>query len=683
MTEPYRGDAALASLLRTAGVAEDVPAVREVIRGAISALAGRTTETWIELIAPDADAQLRSQLLALKEEMAKDADPGFTIGPPPGERLSALRAELAKRGLDGFLVPRGDAYQSEYVPPRADRLRWLTGFTGSAGLAIVLRDKAAIFIDGRYTIQVRKQVDMSAFEAHDMGSSPPANWIAGNLAKGTKLGFDPWLHTERQIEAYERGAARAGATLVPVENNPVDIAWREQPAVPIGAVLPHDDRFAGVSASAKRTAIAETLAKNSIDAAVVTAPDSIAWLLNIRGGDVPRTPLPMSWAILGKDGGVDLFIDPRKLTRAAKQHLGNQVTVKPPDSFLSALEALGRAGATVQVDPGAGSALERELGVAWVVFDRLKRSGATVIRDMDPCALPKAMKNKVEIEGARQAHRRDAAAVTRFLAWMEKTAPSGQLTEIDAANRLDAFRREVKLFVEPSFNTISAAGPNSALPHYRPNKASNRRIEARDIYLCDSGGQFHDGTTDITRTIAVGTPTQHQREIFTHVLRSHIAVASARFPDGTRGGHLDGLARRPLWDVGLDFGHGTGHGVGSYLNVHEGPHTISTAPTSAPFRPGMIVSNEPGCYLEGDFGVRIENLIVAMPMESKGSRPFLAFETLTCVPIDLNLVEPTLLTAHELTWLNDYHDWVREIVEPQVEGETRDWLAKATRPLAA
>jgi Xaa-Pro aminopeptidase len=682
MTEPYRGDAALTSLLRADGVVMEIEAVRDLIKGAVSALAGRKTETWIELIAPDAAAELRAQLVALKEETAKDADPGFTVGPAPNERLAALRAELTKRGLDGFLIPRGDAYQSEYVPARADRLRWLTGFTGSAGLAIVLRDKAAIFIDGRYTIQVRKQVDMAAYEPHDMGSSTPANWIAANLRKGAKLGFDPWLHTERQIEAYERGAARTGATLVPVDDNPLDIVWRQQPAMPVGAVLPHDDRFAGVSASAKRTAIAETLAKNGIDAAVVTAPDSIAWLLNIRGGDVPRTPLPMSWAILRKDSGVELFIDPRKLTRAAKQHLGNQVSVKAPESFLPSLEALGRAGATVQVDPGAGSALERELGVAWVVFDRLKQSGATVIRDMDPCALPKAMKNQVEIAGARSAHRRDAAAITRFLAWMEKMAPSGTLTEIDAANQLDAFRREVRLFVEPSFNTISAAGPNSALPHYRPNKTSNRRIEPRDIYLCDSGGQFHDGTTDITRTIAVGTPTQRQKEIFTHVLRSHIAVASATFPEGTRGGHLDGLARRPLWDVGLDFGHGTGHGVGSYLNVHEGPHTISTAPTSAPFRPGMIVSNEPGCYLEGDFGVRIENLIVAMPLESAGSRPFLSFETLTCAPIDLNLVEPSLLTADEIVWLDGYHRWVKEIVEPQVEGETRDWLVTATRPLA-
>lgn len=683
MTEPYRGDDALASLLRSAGVTLDMNEVRQRVKGTISALAGRTTETWIELIAPDAGTELRSQLLALKDELLKDADPGFTVGPAPTERLAGLRAELAKRDLDGFLIPRGDAYQSEYVPARADRLRWLTGFTGSAGLAIVLRDKAAIFIDGRYTIQVTKQVDMGAYEAHDMGSSPPANWIAANLAKGAKLGFDPWLHTERQIEAYERGAARAGATLVPVEDNPLDHAWRQQPAVPMGAVLPHADRFAGVSASAKRTAIAESLAKNSIDAAVVTAPDSIAWLLNIRGGDVPRTPLPMSWAILKRDGDVDLFIDPRKLTRAAKQHLGNQVTVKAPESFLGTLEALGKAGATVQVDPGAGSALERELGVAWAVFDRLKRSGATVIRDMDPCSLPKAMKNKVEIEGARAAHRRDAAAITRFLCWMEKTAPAGNLTEIDAASQLDAYRREVNLFVEPSFNTISAAGPNSALPHYRPTKSSNRRIEPHDIYLCDSGGQFHDGTTDITRTIAVGTPTQHQKEIFTHVLRSHIAVAAAKFPEGTRGGHLDGIARKPLWDVGLDFGHGTGHGVGSYLNVHEGPHTISTAPTSAPFKPGMIVSNEPGCYLEGDFGVRIENLIVAMPMGAKGGRPFLAFETLTCAPIDLNLVEPSLLTSDESRWLDDYHFWVREIVAPQVDTETKAWLEKATRPIAA
>lgn len=679
----YRGDDSLAALLREAGVSTDVAGVRDLVKGAVSALAGRTTETWIELIAPEATPELRAQLLALKDEMAAGADPGFTVGPAPADRLAALRAELKTRGLDGILIPVGDAYQSEYVPSRANRLRWLTGFTGSAGLAVVLTDKAGIFIDGRYTLQVRTQVDMGSWEPHDLGSSPPANWIAANLAKGAKLGFDPWLHTERQIEVYERGAARAGANLVPVADNPVDVVWTQQPALPIGAVLPHDDRFAGTPAPAKRTQIAEALAKDGIDAAVITAPDSIAWLLNIRGGDVPRTPLPMSWAIIRRDGGVELYIDPRKLTRAARQHLGNQVTVRAPDAFLPALEALGRAGATVQVDPGAGSVLERELGVAWAVFDRLKTSGATVLRDMDPCALPKAMKNTVEIAGARSAHRRDAAALTRFFAWMDKTAPSGTLTEIDAANQLDAYRREVGLFVEPSFNTISASGPNSALPHYRPTKVSNRRIHPQDIYLCDSGGQFHDGTTDVTRTIAVGKPTQHQKEIFTHVLRAHIAVATARFPEGTRGGHLDGLARRPLWDVGLDFGHGTGHGVGSYLNVHEGPHTISTAPTSAPFRPGMIVSNEPGCYLEGDFGVRIENLIVAVPTESKGPKPFLAFETLTCAPIDLNLVEPSLLTKDEIAWLDDYHRWVREIVAPQVDGETRAWLERATRAVVA
>ena len=348
----------------------------------------------------------------------------------------------------------------------------------------------------------------------------------------------------------------------------------------------------------------------------------------------------------------------------------------------SGTELLSRIRA---IDANACVLLVSESGTTQAVIEAMKFGAFDFIRKESLAfnlrvVVETALK---EIAGARAAHRRDAAALTRFFAWMDKTAPSGTLTEIDAASQLDAFRREVGLFVEPSFNTISASGPNSALPHYRPTKVSNRRINPQDIYLCDSGGQFHDGTTDVTRTIAVGTPTQRQKEIFTHVLRAHIAVATARFPEGTRGGHLDGLARRPLWDVGLDFGHGTGHGVGSYLNVHEGPHTISTAPTSAPFRPGMIVSNEPGCYLEGDFGVRIENLIVAVPAESKGPKPFLAFETLTCAPIDLNLVEPSLLTTDEIAWLDGYHRWVREIVAPQVDGETRDWLVKVTRAVSS
>ena len=686
MAEAYQGDDALAASLRAAGLAIGVNAARDIIAGVVSALAGRATETWIELIAPGADDALRRQLMALKDEITAVADPGFGPGPAPTERLADLRGELKQRGLDGFLVPRGDAYQSEYVPARVDRMRWLAGFTGSAGLIVVLERQAAVFVDGRYTLQVRAQVDPELFESLDLFDDPPAAWIAVSLPEGARLGYDPWLHTERQIQTYAEGVRRAKGALEAVADNPLDAVWRGQPVLPIGPVVPHQLRHAGVAAADKRARVAADLARDGVDAAVVTAPDSIAWLLNIRGSDVPRSPLPLSWAIIRRDGAVELFIDPRKLTPAAGRHLAAEATIHAPDGFGGALEALGRSGATVQVDSGAGGpALERELGVAAEVVDRLRRGGATIVFALDPCARPKAEKNDVEIAGARNAHRRDGAAMARFLAWMSREAPEGRLTELEAANRLDGLRREGDLFVEPSFSTISGSGPNTALPHYRPTAESDRHIRRGELYLCDSGGQYLDGTTDVTRTIAVGDPTAEMRDRFTRVLKAHIALATTRFPHGTRGGHLDGVARRPLWEAGLDFDHGTGHGVGSFLNVHEGPQSISKAPATAPFGPGMIVSNEPGYYKNGAFGVRIENLIVALPSAEPcdGEVPFLAFETLTAVPIDGTLVEPSLLTSEEVAWLDRYHRWVRETVAPLVDGETAAWMEQATRPLDA
>ncbi|MGH6904064.1 MAG: aminopeptidase P family N-terminal domain-containing protein, partial [Geminicoccaceae bacterium] len=393
--QSYRGDAALAWLLDEAGVALAIEEVQSLVRGAVSALAGRRSDAWIGLIAPDAGPALRAELLALAELLAAESETGLELTPAPGERLEALRAELARRGLDGFMVPRGDAYQSEYVPARADRMRWLTGFTGSAGLAVVLPERAAIFVDGRYTLQVRRQVDQTLFAPHDLTSDPPAAWIAAHLPSVGRLGFDPWLHTERQIETYRRAAARAGGTLMPVPENPIDAIWPGQPARPISPVVPHEPRFAGVAAEEKTATIGASLARAGIDAAVLTAPDSIAWLLNIRGGDVPRTPLPLSWAILRRDGTVDLFIEPVKLAAATRRHLGEKVAISPPEAFGAALEALGRSGATVQVDPGAGPVLERELGAPFAVIERLARGGAVLVRALDPCALPKAAKNPV------------------------------------------------------------------------------------------------------------------------------------------------------------------------------------------------------------------------------------------------------------------------------------------------
>ena len=426
------------------------------------------------------------------------------------------------------------------------------------------------------------------------------------------------------------------------------------------------------------------MAADGIDTAVVTAPDSIAWLLNVRGGDVPKTPLPMSRLIIHRNLEIELFVDARKPTAATIRHLGDGVTLRRSEDFGDALEALGGTGATVQVDPGFGApVLERQLGVPFAVIDRLQRGGATVVRALDPCALPKAFKNEVEIQGARNAHRRDGVAMVRFLVWMAREASSGGLTELEAAARLDALRLDGDLITELSISTISGTGPNSALPHYRPTEESNRRIEAGQFYLCDSGAQYLDGTTDITRTIAIGTPTPEMKDRYTRVLKAHIAIATARFPDGISGLHLDGLTRRPLWDVGLDFNHGTGHGVGSHLNVHEGPHYISKAPNTTPFGPGVIISNEPGYYKAGAFGVRIENLVVVVPCIELGDTtpPFLTFETLTVVPIDMTPIEPSLMTPGETAWLDGYHRWVRDTLGPLVDGETAQWLEETTRPL--
>ncbi|HVO14464.1 MAG TPA: aminopeptidase P family protein [Alphaproteobacteria bacterium] len=588
----------------------------------------------------------------------------------PAARLAALRAVLKRRDLTGFVIPRADEHQGEYVPPCAERLAWLTGFTGSAGLAIVLTDRAAVFVDGRYTLQVAAQVDASLYELRHITNEPPEQWLASALQPGTRLGIDPWLHTPAGLERLEAACRKAGAELVRTENA-VDAAWTDRPAPPKAPVVPHDLAFAGRDSASKRAEIAQALAADKIGAVVLTLPESIAWLLNVRGGDVAHSPLPLSFAILDADARVDLFLDPAKISPGLKEHLGAEVAVYAPARFGPALDALGRAKARVQADPATAA--------DWV-FQRLAASGAEIVRATDPCLLPKACKNEVELNGTRAAHRRDGAALTRFLAWLARTAPSGKITEIAAAERLEAFRRESNLFRDLSFDTISGAGPNGAIVHYRVTEASNRRIEPGMLYLVDSGAQYPDGTTDVTRTVAVGTPPAEAREHFTRVLKGHIALASVRFPKGTTGPQLDTLARRPLWEAGLDYDHGTGHGVGSYLGVHEGPQSISKRQNTVALRPGMIVSNEPGYYRTGAYGIRIENLVVVLPADSTD---MLGFETLTLAPIDRALVEPKLMTADEIGWLDLYHARVREALTPLVDGETAAWLADATRPVAA
>jgi len=587
-------------------------------------------------------------------------------------RLAALRAELARRGLDGFVIPHSDEYQSEYLPECNERLAWLTSFTGSAGAAVVLTDKAAVFVDGRYTLQVRQQTDTSLFEPRDLVAEGPNGWLETSAPKGAKIGFDPWVHSAANADALRAAVEKAGAVLVPTNGNPIDAVWSERPAAPSDRARVHAMNLAGENAESKRTRIAEEIKKQGADAAIISVADSICWLLNVRGQDTPHTPFVLSYAILNADGSADWFVDPRKITPEITQHLGNAVRVKTPDTFVTSLDAL--AGKTVLADANWTAA---------AAFDRLEAAGAKIKRGVDPCQLPKACKNAVEIEGTRKAHIRDGAALTNFLAWMAREAPGGHLTEIEAAETLEGYRRAAGSLTDLSFDSISGAAPHAALPHYRVTRSSNRKINKDEIYLIDSGGQYPDGTTDVTRTMIVGRPTDEMKDRFTRVLKGHIALATMKFPDGTTGAALDAFARKSLWDAGLDYDHGTGHGVGSYLSVHEGPQNISKKPITQALKPGMICSNEPGYYKEGEYGIRIENLIVVSEPKPVpgGDRKMMEFETITWAPIDLDLVEPSLLTEAERNWLNDYHATVREKLAALVDGDTKAWLEKATRAI--
>ena len=579
------------------------------------------------------------------------------------EAVDALRAELRRRGLDGFLAPRADEHQGEYVPPSAARLAWLTGFTGSAGIAVLLLEKGAVFSDGRYTLQMPEQVDTEVFECLHSGDDPPAAWIAANLPPGGALGYDPWLHLEKEVRKFEEAVGKAGGRLVACADNPLDAVWTGRPAPPSAPMVAHDIAFAGRNSADKRRTLAAALGEAGRDAAVLTLPDSIAWLLNVRGGDVAHTPLPLSFALLDCEGKVALFVDPAKPAPGLGEHLGNEVSLAPPEAFGPALDAL--AGRKVSVDAARAP--------AWVV-SRLEAAGAEIMRERDPCILPKACKNEGEIAGARAAHRRDAGAMADFLSWLDREGPSGRQTELSAAARLRSYRERLPLFRDLSFPTISGAGPNGAVVHYGVTEASDRAIAPDMLYLVDSGAQFLDGTTDITRTVAIGTPTERQRACFTRVLKGHIALAAARFPEGTTGARLDTLARAPLWQAGLDFDHGAGHGVGSYLSVHEGPQRIARG-GDEPLLAGMIVSNEPGYYEPAAFGIRIENLLLVR--NDPEFPDMLGFETLTLAPIDRRLIDTALLAPAERDWLNAYHAQVRETAAC----EDPVWLEAATAPI--
>ncbi|MFN3468923.1 MAG: aminopeptidase P family protein [Novosphingobium sp.] len=593
-------------------------------------------------------------------------------------RLDALRKQLAKDGLDGFVIPISDEHMSEYVGAYAQRLEWLTGFGGSAGTAVVLAEKAAIFVDGRYTLQVRDQVDGRLWSYESVPQTSVAAWLAEHAPDGARIGYDAWLHTRGWAQGVASALGARQGALVAVAANPVDSVWTDRPAPSAAPAVPHAGEHAGMSANEKRAAVAEWLTARGLDAAVITALDSVAWLLNIRGADVDRTPVALSYVIANADGTADLFIAPEKVTPELRAHLGNAVRIHPRDRFVDGLEAL--KGRKVAVDP--------ERAVA-AIFLALENAGARIVTETDPVVLPKAIKNPVEQAGHRAAQARDGAAVARFLRWVETEAPGGGVTELSAAERLHAFRAETGLLKDLSFDTISGAGPNGAVVHYRVSEETNRTLEPNSVYLVDSGGQYLDGTTDITRTVWIGpdAPPAEVKDRFTRVLKGHIALARAVFPRGTTGSQLDSFARQFLWAAGLDYAHGTGHGVGSFLAVHEGPQRIAKASggqagTGQELLAGMILSNEPGYYKTGAYGIRIENLVLVEQRDIPGAEgAFLGFETLTFAPIARDLVDLALLSAEEREWLDAYHARVREVLAPQLSGADLAWLEAACAPL--
>ncbi|MEA2841514.1 MAG: Xaa-Pro aminopeptidase [Methylobacteriaceae bacterium] len=585
-------------------------------------------------------------------------------------RLAALRAELQRENLDGFIVPRADEHQNEYVPKCAERLQWLTGFTGSAGVAIVLGDKAAIFVDGRYTLQARSEVDPELFETIDITRRPASSWLAEQVREGQRIGYDPWIHTSGQADTYRERLAAKGVGLVAAETNPIDQIWPDRPAAPHGAIALYPERLAGEAATQKLARIREKL--GGAEALLVSDPHALAWAFNIRGSDVAHTPLPLGYALLPREGKPRLYVDGAKLSNSVRARLSELVEIEEPHRLVEDLTA-GVGGKKIRFDAATASAKLVEI---------VRANGGTPEIGTDPIALMKARKNARELAGTEAAHLRDGVALVHFLAWFDRDAAKGKLTEIDAAVALEAFRQESGKLRDLSFPTISAFGAHAASPHYRVTRASNARIR-RGLFLIDSGAQYEDGTTDVTRTIAVGRPTREIRDRFTRVLKGHIAISRLLFPAGTSGAQIDAFARQYLWAAGLDFEHGTGHGVGAYLSVHEGPQRISKIGHVA-LEPGMILSNEPGYYKAGEYGIRIENLVVVVPRAAEGGeREMLGFDVLTLAPIDLSLVQPSLMTPEETKWLDAYHRRVRARLSPLLPADLSRWLSKATRPVGA
>ena len=604
----------------------------------------------------------------MRQSFEESADRSF--GP---RHTPLIRRKMAEQDLDGFLVPHEDEHQNEYLPAANDRLAWATGFTGSAGAAVILKDRAAVFVDGRYVIQVRDQVDPAVFEIRDLVDGGVPAYLREATRPGWTIGYDPRLHSPDALASLREAAAKGGASLKPVADNPLDAAWGvARPAQPQAPIVPHPLAYAGEDSASKRARIGAALAAEGAQASVLTAPASLAWLFNIRGGDVIRSPLPLGQAILNADGTARLFVDPAKVTPELPAWLGNEVRLETPADLEAALADL--EGRSVLVDSSLSS--------AWY-FDALADAGARVVRGADPTALPRACKNATEIEGTRRAHVRDGAALTRFLHWLATDGQTSLPDELEAVTRLEAFREATGALKDLSFDTIAGATANGAICHYHPTRRLNRRTEPGSLLLIDSGGQYLDGTTDVTRTVAIGEPSAEMAERFTLVLKGNLALARARFPAGTTGPALDALARLPLWAAGLDYDHGTGHGVGSYLGVHEGPHRIAKVNNTVALRPGMIVSNEPGYYKEGAYGIRIENLqFVTEPRGIPGGeRPMLGFETLTLAPIDRRLIVVALLTPEERAQMDAYHARVLAELRSLVPADVRVWLEEACAPL--
>ncbi|KQT80623.1 aminopeptidase P family protein [Methylobacterium sp. Leaf466] len=595
-------------------------------------------------------------------------DPSHREG---GARLGALRDALRGAGLDGFVVPRADEHQSEYVPANAERLAWLTGFTGSAGTAIVLLDAAALVVDGRYTLQAPEQVDTAHITPVALAETTVEAWISGHLPAGAVLGYDPWLHTAEGVGRLEKAAAKAGATIRAVEANPVDAVWPDRPAAPAGPVVLHPEALAGEPVAGKLARIRTVLETAACDALVVSDPHNLAWAFNLRGADIAHTPLALGYAILPREGRPALFLTSQDIAPDLRDALAGLADIHPRAAFAAALAGLttGR----IRLDTATA---------AVALKGRIESAGASVDLGPDPIAAMKAAKNAAEIDGARASHHRDGLAVARFLAWVDGR-PAGSLTEIAAVEALEDFRDRGGELRDVSFPTISGSGPNGAIVHYRVTRGTDRTVRDGELFLIDSGAQYADGTTDITRTLAVGTPSEEMRDRYTRVLKGHLAIARAVFPQGTTGAQIDAFARQPLWQAGLEFDHGTGHGVGAFLSVHEGPQRIAKTGHVA-LVPGMILSNEPGYYRAGAYGIRIENLILVETRAIAGAeRPMLGFETLTLAPYDPRLIDTGLLDAGEIAWIDAYHARVRAALSPGLEPATRAWLDDVTRPLGA